>query len=66
MTKLCSARTSLGLSQRQLAAQAGISHTAVNLLESGWRPRSSRVIEALAEFLGIPAESLLNEEESGP
>jgi ribosome-binding protein aMBF1 (putative translation factor) len=42
-------REELGLSQRELAKRAGISHTVVSRLESGQQVPSAKTLERLAE-----------------
>lgn len=53
-------RNEKGLSQRQLAEKAGISHTEVWRLESGERKNPSPpVLKSLAPHLGVPYEELM-------
>jgi len=42
-------REDLGLSQRELAKRAGISHTVISRLESGQQVPSPKTLERLAE-----------------
>jgi transcriptional regulator with XRE-family HTH domain len=52
-------RTKLGLSQEELAKQAGLHRTYVGAVERGERNVTLRSIQGLARALGIPASRLL-------
>jgi transcriptional regulator with XRE-family HTH domain len=66
VTTLQAQRTAQGMSQRALAAKAGVTQTMICHIENGLRPsRKSRVLEAVAAVLHVPAASLLNDE-NGP
>lgn len=59
--KLRNARHAAGISQAQLARDAGITARSIQYYESGVRqPQSATVVVALANALGIPAESLMD------
>ena len=53
MQSLAEARAARGLSQRALAARAGVSNTAVHRLERGLDRPSARVARRLAAALGV-------------
>jgi|SRR5580658_2474441 transcriptional regulator with XRE-family HTH domain len=55
---LKSARTALGLTQRQLASQTGIHASHVAFLESDRRQPSLRLLSRLAEVLGLKQDKL--------
>jgi transcriptional regulator with XRE-family HTH domain len=65
MAALKTARLAAGMTQTDLATKAGITQGYVVVLENGYRPSRSRVLEAVAAVLHVPAADLLNEE-SGP
>jgi transcriptional regulator with XRE-family HTH domain len=49
-----------GLTQRQVAAKAGVSKNYITMLESGARKSTSlSVLKRLAKALGVPATELL-------
>ncbi len=50
------------LSQRELAAQAKLSVTTVNRIETGQRKPMPRTVRKLAEALGVTPEELLAEQ----
>jgi DNA-binding XRE family transcriptional regulator len=50
-TLVASRREALGLSQRELAKRAGISHTVVSRIESGQHAPSAKTVERLADVL---------------
>ena len=50
------------LSQRELAAQAKLSVTTVNRIETGQRKPMPRTVRKLAEALGVAPEELLAEQ----
>jgi transcriptional regulator with XRE-family HTH domain len=50
------------LSQRELAAQAKLSVTTVNRIETGKRKPIPRTVRRLAEALGVTPEELLAEQ----
>jgi transcriptional regulator with XRE-family HTH domain len=54
-------RGELGLSQEQLAFEAGLHRTYINGVERGVRNPTVTVLEQIATALGIPAGRLLNE-----
>lgn len=55
-----SAREALGLTQRALAAQAGISHAYIGGIETGGSlPPGEGKLRAVAEVLGIDADDLV-------
>ena len=53
-------REKRGLSQRDLAAQAGVSASYVAEIETGKKPGSAEALFKLAEVLAIPMENLLS------
>ena len=53
MQSLAEARAARGLSQRTLAARAGVSNTTVHRLERGLGRPSARVARRLAAALGV-------------
>lgn len=60
-------RKSAGLSQRQLAAKAGINLATLSYMENGYQPPRSKAREAVARALGVPESSLFNNNrKSGP
>ena len=48
-----------GLTQGQLAVQAGISHPYMSQIESGKRAGTTEVLRAIAEALGVDLEDIL-------
>jgi DNA-binding XRE family transcriptional regulator len=50
-TLVASRREALGLSQRELAKRAGISHTVISRIESGQHAPSAKTVERLADAL---------------
>jgi transcriptional regulator with XRE-family HTH domain len=50
-TLVASRREALGLSQRELARRAGISHTVVSRIESEQHAPSAKTVERLADAL---------------
>jgi transcriptional regulator with XRE-family HTH domain len=50
------------LSQRELAALAGLSVTTVNRIETGQHKPMPRTVRKLAEALGVTPEELLTEQ----
>ena len=52
-------RTAKGLTQKQLAAQTGLTVNFLSLLENGRRGASLDVVNKLAAALGVPAEFIL-------
>lgn len=57
-TRLSVIRESLGLSQRELARQSGVSFGFISRIERGERAPSVEVIRQLAEALGVSAHYL--------
>lgn len=53
-------RTQAGLSQEELAHQAGLHRTYVSLLERGRRNPSLSVVVALARALGVPVSAFVS------
>jgi transcriptional regulator with XRE-family HTH domain len=64
MTALKTARLAAGLTQTDLATKAGITQGYFAVLENGYRPKRSRVMETVAAVLHVPANHLT--EEAGP
>ena len=56
--RLRNARISAGLTVRQLAAEAGLSHTTVVRSEMGHTTPSTATLQALSEALGVSLASL--------
>ena len=59
-TKVRRLRELRALSQRELAARAGLSVTTVNRTEVGQRKPMPRTVRKLAEALGVSPEELLS------
>lgn len=59
-------RANIGLTQEQIAEQAGISTSFYANLERGTRCMSALVLRALADTLGVGADSLLYEDDTNP
>lgn len=53
-------RWDMGLSQRELARRAGVSHTTVHLLERGGNVQPA-TLKAIADVLGVRPTELLQE-----
>ena len=58
--KLVRLRWDAGLSQRELARRAGVSHNAVHLLERGGGVKPA-TLKAIADVLGVRPTELLQE-----
>jgi transcriptional regulator with XRE-family HTH domain len=59
-------RTSLGLSQENLADRAGVHRTYIGGIERGERNPTLMMIHRLAKALGVPPTRLLEVEEERP
>lgn len=57
-------REAAGLSQEKLAAKAGLTHATVSDVENGKRNATLKTATKLAEALGVPLASILDEEVS--
>jgi DNA-binding XRE family transcriptional regulator len=55
---VASRREELGLSQRELAKRAGISHTVVSRIEGGEHSPSARTLDRLADALHVPGGAI--------
>lgn len=67
MNYLRAERTRLGLTQHQVAALCGMSHSSVSLWESGRRrPRAHAGGARLVAIFDRPLEDLLNEDGAAP
>ena len=64
-TRIRQQRTRIGLSQTALARQAGISTSYLNLIEHNKRGIAGKVLLSLARELGVPAQSLTDDTDSG-
>ncbi|MDO7785828.1 helix-turn-helix domain-containing protein [Desulforamulus aquiferis] len=59
-------REAKGLSQNQLAKNAGMAQSAVHFIENGKRDPGTRTLQKLAKALGVSEQELLSELEDRP
>lgn len=59
MTRLREIRTKRLMTQRELAEKAGVTHSTVSRIETGWQQNPSfRTVKRLATALGVRPEEL--------
>jgi len=51
-------RVKAGLSQRELAEKLGVAHTTIMRLENGQRGASPKMGRKIADFFGVPLETI--------
>ncbi len=59
VTRLEHARRAAGLTQTALAQRAGVSQAFMSMEEAGYRPRSTRRLDALADALDLELPQIL-------
>ncbi len=63
VVKLKRLREDRVLSQRELAREAGLTHTTVWRLENGFREAHPRTVRSLADVLGVEPRELIKRED---
>lgn len=62
MTRIKALREARGITQESLAAQLGVSRSAVAMWEAGHNTPPTKILGALADILGCTVDALLERE----